>query len=486
MHSDGCAPITTPIVGRVSTAADTRPADRSPGAPVDRTGVRWDLVLGVAGVLLVLAAGIAPHLLATDPRGNLTSTVAPLLATWLPHVGWGTPFAVVVAAAAVAWGPTVAQRLSWRALLGSTYALTLAWSMSLAMVDGWQRGFAGHLTTDDEYLAEVPRVTDVHAVLQTFTTHIIDYQPGRWTTHVAAHPPGALLVYVGLDRLGLGGGTFASLLTWAVGCTAGVAVLVAVRALAGRDGSGPDGSGPGGEQLARRAAPFLALAPTAVWVAVSADGMFAAVSAWGIALLALAATGSVRRPVVAAVAAGVLLGFSIYLSYGLVVLGVVAIAVLVAARSWTPLLPAVLGALAVVAVFTALGFWWVDGYHLVVQRYYQGIAADRTYSYWIWANVAALVCAIGIATPPGVRRALSPTRLRRREGLSLLVVGALLAIAAADVSGLSRSETERIWLPFGVWLLAATGLLPVRHHRAWLATGAVTALLINHLLLTAW
>lgn len=464
----------------MSTTAGTRPAEPVPGLADDHAAVRWDLVLGVTGVLLVVAAGFAPNLLATDPRGNLTSTVAPLLATWLPHVGWGTPFALVTAVAAVAWGPTVAQRLSWRALLGATYVLTLVWSMSLAMVDGWQRGFAGNLTSEDEYLAEVPRVTDVHGMLHAFTSHIIDYQPGRWTTHVAAHPPGAFLVYVGLDRIGLGGGTFASLLTWAVGCSAGVAVLVAVRVLAGRAG------GPDGEQLARRAAPFLALAPTAIWVAVSADGMFAAVSAWGIALLALAATRSVRRPVVAAVAAGVVLGFSIYLSYGLVVLGVVALAVLVAARSWRPLLPAVLGALAVVVVFTALGFWWLDGYRLVVQRYYQGIAADRTYSYWIWANVAALVCAVGIATPAGVRRALSPTRLRQREGLALLVVGALVAVVAADVSGLSRSETERIWLPFGVWLLAATALLPVRHQRTWLATGAVAALAINHLLLTAW
>jgi hypothetical protein len=464
----------------VSTAAELRPADPAVGTAGDRAAVRWDLALGAAGVLLVIAAAVAPHLLATDPRGNLTSTVAPLLANGDPHVGWGTPFAVLLAVAGVAWGPTVAQRLSWRQLLGATYALTLAWSMSLAMVDGWQRGFAGNLTSEDEYLAEVPRVTDVHGMLQAFTSHIIDYQPGRWTTHVAAHPPGAFLVYVGLDRIGLGGGTFASLLTWAVGCSAGVAVLVAVRVLAGRAG------GPGGEQLARRAAPFLALAPTAIWVAVSADGMFAGVSAWGIALLALAATRTVRRPVVAAVGAGVVLGFGIYLSYGLVVLGVVAIAVLVAARSWTPLLPAVLGALAVVALFTALGFWWLDGYDLVVQRYYQGIAADRTYSYWIWANVAALVCAVGLATPAGVRRALAPARLRRRDGLSLLVVGALLAVAAADVSGLSRSETERIWLPFGVWLLAATALLPVRHQRAWLAAGAVVALAINHLLLTAW
>ena len=34
---------------------------------------------------------------------------------------------------------------------------------------------------------------------------------------------------------------------------------------------------------------------------------------------------------------------------------------------------------AVVAGFTLAGFWWLTGYHLVVQRYYQGWAADRPY-----------------------------------------------------------------------------------------------------------
>ncbi|KPC64254.1 hypothetical protein ADL29_12000 [Streptomyces chattanoogensis] len=45
-----------------------------------------------------------------------------------------------------------------------------------------------------------------------------------------------------------------------------------------------------GEGRARAAAPFMALAPGAVWVEVSADGYFAAVAAWALALLALAAT----------------------------------------------------------------------------------------------------------------------------------------------------------------------------------------------------
>lgn len=57
---------------------------------------------------------------------------------------------------------------------------------------------------------------------------------------------------------------------------------------------------------------------------------------------------------------------------------------------------------------------------------------------------------------------------------------------AADLSGMSKAETERIWLPFTLWLPATAALLPARDHRGWLAAQACVALLVNHLLLTGW
>jgi hypothetical protein len=68
----------------------------------------------------------------------------------------------------------------------------------------------------------------------------------------------------------------------------------------------------------------------------------------------------------------------------------------------------------------------------------------------------------------------------------LLPLAAATAIVAADLSGLSKAEVERIWLPFAVWLPAGAGLLPPGSRRTWLAVQAATALLINHLLLTVW
>ena len=59
------------------------------------------------------------------------------------------------------------------------------------------------------------------------------------------------------------------------------------------------------------------------------------------------------------------------------------------------------------------------------------------------------------------------------------------AILFADLSRLSKAETERIWLPFEVWLLAA-GALPVRAQRWWLSLNVIGALLLNHFIFTNW
>jgi hypothetical protein len=246
---------------------------------------------------------------------------------------------------------------------------------------------------------------------------------------------------------------------------------------------------------ARAVLPFAVLTPGAVWIGVSADGLFAGVTATGLALLALSAKGfarSRRYAVPAGIAAGFLLGFGIFLSYGLVLLGLVALAVAVLGRQWRAAALAIAAALAVVGVFAWAGFWWLDGYHLVVERYYQGVALVRPYSYWVWADLAAVAVALGPAVVAALRRGLTeaflprPRRAVLADPLLLLGIAALLAIVFADVSGLSKAETERIWLPFGVWLLPMTALLPRPGRRWWLAAQAATALAVNHLLLTGW
>ncbi|WP_460863699.1 hypothetical protein [Rhodococcus aerolatus] len=445
-------------------ATRTRPARRR---------VRGDVVAVVLAAALLLAAIRVPYLLSEQQRAELNASAAPLYAWWQPHWSPSSFTSAVLVLLVAAYAPGLAQRLPWRGLLAATWALGLTWSMSVNLVDGWRYGFADRQTDGNEYVPFVSQVTDVGAFLRGFDARILEGVPGSLPTHVSGHPPGATLLFVWIDRIGLGGPVMAGWFCTVVGTLGAVAVVVALRALVD-------------EQTARRAAPFLAFAPAVLWITVSADAVFLGVTAWGVALLALAATGRVRVPWLAAAGAGLLLGFGIYLSYGLVIMGVPAVAVLVVARTWRPLVPAVLAALAVVAAFTLSGFWWLDGYHLVVERYYQGIASERPFSYWGWANLASLLCAVGFATVAGLQRTLRPSQLRVRPGLVALVGSGALMIAVADLSALSKAETERIWLPFAIWLLAACAALPLRHHRFWLFVQGVLPMVIVHLVLTNW
>ena len=446
---------------------------------------RRDAVAALLGLGLVVTAfalphmglGVLPLIDATPEKFFELADSAPIHGAWDIHVGWGTVPAIAIGLAVVLWGPSLVQRLRWRTLIPATWATACAWAFSLAMVDGWERGFAGRLTTRHEYVRQVPTVGDIPDAVRGFAGRILDFQPDSWITHVSGHPPGALLTFVWLDRLGLGGGAWAGLLCLLVGSSAAAAIVVAVRALAD-------------EATARAVAPFVAVAPTAIWVAVSADGYFAGVTAWALALLAVAVRRDVRLPELPAAAAGLLLGWAVFLSYGMALMAVPALAVLIMATrrgvAARVLLAAVLAALVVAALFLWAGFWWFDGYQLVQQRYWQGTASHRPFQYWVWANLASVVCAVGLAGVAGAARAVDFGALRRRAGLNVIVVAMLLAILCADVSMLSKAEVERIWLPFTMWLPAAAALLPARSHRWWLAINVAGALVLNHVILTTW
>ncbi|MEV4846414.1 hypothetical protein AB0K20_24750 [Micromonospora matsumotoense] len=453
--------------GRLRVPGDT-PRHRPP---------RADLIAAAAAIGLFAVAAVTGGLLYLWGR-PVHASAAPLFAQWLPHVGPGTPLALLVAALVWWRGPALAARLAWRPLLAVSYAAAVAWTLSLALVDGWQRGIAGRLTTTYEYLHEVPGVTDIPAMLAGFSGRILGLQPDSWTTHVSGHPPGALLVFVCLDRIGLSGGGWAGVLCILMAALVAVAVPHTVRLL-------------GTDEAARAVVPFVVLFPGAVWSGVSADGLFAGVTATGVALLAY---GVIRGRAVGAVAGGALLAFGCYLSYGLVLMAPIALAVVVlAGRRWRTAGWAFVGAVPVAAAFTAAGFWWPTGYHLVIERYYQGIASERAYGYWVWADLALVVVSAGPVAAVILRRAVLAGRQAlplRQPGAAhatwLLPLAATVAILAADLSGYSKAEVERIWLPFTGWLLAGAALIPPADRRGWLAAQAAVALTINHLLLTVW
>ena len=224
---------------------------------------------------------------------------------------------------------------------GGSYLGGLGWLLALAYVDGGD-GLSRALGNRYEYLDTARATDDVPRVLEGYVARIPYAAPDNHPTHVAGHPPGALLVFVVLHRLGLGGDWSAGLVVTVLAASTSVAVLVALRAL-------------GAEHVARRAAPFLVLGPAAVWTAVSADALFTVVAAWGLCALAVAATrGTARAAAGWSALAGLLLGYCVMMSYGLPLLGLPATAVLAVARSWRPLPVAAATALLVVAAVVVL------------------------------------------------------------------------------------------------------------------------------------
>ena len=63
-----------------------------------------------------------------------------------------------------------------------------------------------------------------------------------------------------------------------------------------------------------------------------------------------------------------------------------------------------------------------------------------------------------------------------------LALGGMQAALAADISGMSKAVTERIWLAFGVVTYTSVALLRGRQARVALVGAAVSTLLVNHLL----
>ncbi|WP_395103628.1 hypothetical protein [Actinomadura sp. SCN-SB] len=379
-----------------------------------------------------------------------------------PHLlTWQILPAVCVAAVSVALLPWLAQRLSWRMLLPVSWIAAIAWTVVLSLSDGLD-ALHRPLDAPTEYPAALDDVrADPLGWVRTFTERL-----GGYTTHVRGHPPLPTLVLWALEETGLRGTGWSAALIIAVGTSAVIAIAITVRCVAD-------------ETTARRALPFLVLAPLTLWIATSMDAFFLGVGAWATALIAVAAT---RASAFASAGGGLLLGTLPYLSYGLLPLFALPLAVVVLARPHRRLLAIVVCCAAVVPLaFTLAGFWWPDGVAATHETYLisRG-SAQRSYAYFIIANVAVL----GLLVGPATAHAL-PSVLAGRRPLALLVGAALVGVAALDVSGVTRGEVERIWVPYAAWVVLAAA-----HHRpparAWLSAQAVLAVGVQMLVQSHW
>src|SRR5437773_1295110 len=103
-------------------------------------------------------------------------------------------------AAAAAWAPALAERLSFRGVLFASGAAAFAWVFLLALSDGPDR-VIDPLVTRYELLHDVPFAVTQQHFLGTFTALAAGYD-----FHVHAHPPLLLMVFMGLHQIGLVGG----------------------------------------------------------------------------------------------------------------------------------------------------------------------------------------------------------------------------------------------------------------------------------------
>lgn len=375
------------------TAPQTSFTDRvDPLAPARRRQGRLRDI-GIWISLLVATLTVASVAVKTS------EVVGPTTLPWWPaqnlslHVTAGMVVAPLTAAAvlAVASRP-MAARMSWNTLLVLSYLASITWSGAL------------HTNVD----------------------------PTTMTTATAgARQAIALLVSYTGSQAGL------AITVIAISCLTVPLTLVAVKSVAG-------------PVAARALSPVLILGPWAAWTTLGIDGISAAACA---AVLACGAVVSERRvkgsdAFWGAAASGGLLAIAALLSYGAAWFAVSLLCLYFARRRSMQILVAAGAALAVLALAATLGNSWpyglVDTYNAAIGE----IAAHPGQLWWL-ALMPALVC---VACGPAVIESL------RRFGSSSawpLMIGPLLALMIAPLSGSNPEQPEYGWIALCPWLIVA-------------------------------
>lgn len=421
-------------------------------------------------LVLVLAAGASLIVLThvwgrwLQDRGfRMMVNAPPLTGNIDPRADGRAVPALAVAAGAVGGADHVARALPWRRLLWASFAAALVWTVALAAWDGID-GFTTSPASAVDYLRTLRNIEGVGDFLDRLLT-----ETATLPTHVQAHPPGLVVALLGLEHLGLATPRFLAAVEHLVGAASVPAVLLVAREVSS-------------ELAARAAAPFVVFSSIAItWS--SGDAIFLGAGAWAVALLVLATGRSGRRSDALAVAGGVTAAAGLFLSYGLVLLGLVPVVVAWRRGRWRVLGLAAVPVVTIGALAALGGFWWFDGLAVTRQAYAESLARVRPYGFFLVANLAAVAIAVGPAVWVGL------VRLRDR-GAWLVAGGALAAIVLADLSGLSKAEVERIWLPFLPWLVVAAGIAfsdaSEGARRAWLGAQVAWALLVQATVRSPW
>lgn len=390
---------------------------------------------------------------------------------WHWRLGWSTVLAALLASAVVVahyrgwWKRARLRYVGAAAGIGASFFAVL-----LALTDG-VNGLTYGANHPSEYLTNLSSAPPAGEFLRTFVDRINDY-----SVHVRGHPPGFILMLKAMEGIGLGGVWPLIVLTGICCGVVAVAVMWTIHFWVG-------------QEWARRAAPFLVVSPSAIWMVTSGDAIFSAIGAVGV----LVATYGVCRPplraVVIGLVSGVLLGWLLFLTYlGAIFLLIPIVIVIVAVVNRKPGAVAVglgglIGGLIVLFTFRVFGFWWFEGVAITKREYLEGSAQFRDWNYFKVGNIGAALIAIGPATVVG----LASLRHRRLWWIVAAAGGALLI---SHFSQYTKAEVERIWLPYYPWLIVA-GAGAWVFGRRWIVTTAIAlqalfAIVLQAALVTKW
>lgn len=395
---------------------------------------------------------------------------------WDWRFSWGVVGAGMVAAAVV-WCIWTRRWSVWsiRAVIGVTALAAGAFAVFLALTDG-RDGILRGADHETEYLTNLDIVPGAREFVRNFVADI-----DRYSVHVRGHPPGFLLILDGFDAIGLVGPWPVVALSLAGTMLLPVAVLTAIGIVAD-------------DAWIRRVAPLLAFSPYALWMMTSADAVFAACGAWAVTTCLLGLRSSGRTAVAWGGLSGLLLGALLFMTYGGATFSIMLVVPTVVAwrRGRAGVVPAAAGVVAattaVTAVFLGLGFWWLEGARETQRQYWAGTAQFRPFGYFMIANLAVALIAVG---PIGFAGLVEFWRHRKPPpAVWPLVVGAALALLASHLSQYTRAEVERIWLLFYPWLIVAAGVPALtgrpRVRAALVAVQAGSAIVLQAALVSKW
>jgi len=281
-------------------------------------------------------------------------------------------------------------------------------------------------------------------------------------THPSAHPPGAI---VALYLLGIDGASGMAALTILAGAVAIPLTYLLGRALLD-------------ESQARTATLLLVFSPAAMIYGVSsADALFATL---GLA----AAVPLVARGRLARFAGALALALAALFSWALLAVGAFAVALAYLREGPLAALKLALLCGGVLIVTLALvhlltGFDPIGSLAVTSELYRLGISSARPYWYWLLGSPAAFLIAIGVPLSWLAARALAA---RRPAAVALAAI-----VVTAAVLGVSKAETERIWLFMApLACVAAAPCLTGRRLRLVLALLVAQALATELLFDTLW